>query len=159
MSWDFKRFPELPDSQLDAYYWQSPHKQIFHSIVTTVEEVHDGDTIKVRWAERDFPFKVRLAKAAAPEVGGKKGKETGGDEAQSWLENLVLGKEVTLEIDPSNRVDKFGRLLAGVTLAGVDVVQEGITIGVLKDFDSRNEGKIPELNTIFKPLQEVSAWL
>jgi endonuclease YncB( thermonuclease family) len=108
MAHDFKQFPELTNSQMQIYYFQSPHKQITESIKARVIRVIDGDTIRVEWQERDFDFPVRMAKIAAPEL-----NEHGGKEAQSWLESQILGEEVDI-IPTKTRVEKWGRLLANV---------------------------------------------
>ena len=76
---DFKTFPELTNSQMQIYYFQSPHKQIIEPFMAKVVKVTDGDTIRVLWDERDFTFPVRFAELAAPEL-----DERGGPESQSW---------------------------------------------------------------------------
>ncbi len=73
MAHDFVRFPELRNSQLDFYYWESPHKQIFEDFIATVVKVTDGDTIRVETDFRDFDFPVRFLDIAAPEL-RKKGE-------------------------------------------------------------------------------------
>ena len=139
---DFKNYPELLDSELVEFGYQSPHKQILESFSAKVVKVHDGDTVTLRWSERDFDFPVRLANTAAPEVGGKKGKETGGDEAQAWLEKRLFGQDVFVLIDLNNRVDKFGRLLGRILLNGIDIGEQAILEGVVKPFSQKNEGLI-----------------
>ena len=139
MPHDFNAFPELRNSQMQFYYFDSPHKQITEDFVADVINVHDGDTITVRWRERDFDFPIRFGDTAAPEL-----NEPGGHEAQSWLENRILGKEVTIIIDPDNRVEKWGRLLGEVLQGGQDVGQEEIMLGLATTWEQRKEGKIPE---------------
>lgn len=80
MTHDFKLWPELSNRQMEMYYWQSPHKQITESFKAYVVRVIDGDTLRVRWKERDFDFPVRLINCAAPEL-----DEKGGKESKSWL--------------------------------------------------------------------------
>jgi len=65
-----------------------------------VTKVIDGDTIEINTGE-----KVRLIGINSPEVG-----EECYEEAKEELENLILGKEVTLEADVEDK-DKYGRLL------------------------------------------------
>src|SRR3990167_7651666 len=100
MAHDFVKFPELTDSQMAIYYFESPHKQIFDDFTAEVIKVHDGDTITMRWTERDFDFPVRFINIAAPEL-----KEDGGKESQAWLEKMLLGNQVDIKINPENRVD------------------------------------------------------
>jgi endonuclease YncB( thermonuclease family) len=136
MAHDFKAFPELTNSQMGLYYFESPHKQITEDFNATVVNVHDGDTITVRWVERDFDFPIRFNNTAAPEM-----NEAGGKEAQQWLEERVLGKEVQIHVDPK-RVEKWGRLLGAVFQGGQDVGDEEVMLGLSKTWAQRNEGKI-----------------
>ena len=141
MAHDFIKFPELANSQMDFYYFESPHKQIFESFRATVTKVIDGDTIRVRWEERNFDFPVRFANIEAPEL-----KELEGEESRSWLEEKILGEEVEIIIDPKRRVEKWGRLLGYIHFIGMDVGEESIFWGHAKAWNQRNEGSIPEIN-------------
>jgi endonuclease YncB( thermonuclease family) len=134
---DFKRFPELTNSQMNEFYFNSPHKQITENFNAQVVEVHDGDTIKVKWIQRDFAFKIRFADTAAPEL-----NEAGGKESQQWLEQRLLNKMVDIQINPNNRVGKFGRLLGTVLQGGQDVGQEETIIGLTSKFGEEQGGKI-----------------
>lgn len=134
---DFKRFPELTNRQMEIYYFDSPHKQITEDFFATVTDVHDGDTINVRWSERDFDFPIRIANIAAPEL-----NEEGGAEAQSWLEQRLLEKEVMVIVDPNKRVEKWGRLLGTIIQGGLNVAEEEINRGLATTWEQRNEGKI-----------------
>ena len=120
MAHDFKLFPELTNSQMQIYYFESPHKQITEPFTAKVVKVTDGDTIRVLWNERNFDFPVRFAELAAPEL-----DEEGGLESQRWLEDQILGQIV--EIIPTRmRVEKWGRLLANVLLHNSDMSAESI---------------------------------
>lgn len=109
---DFKRFPELTNSQAVIYYWDSPHKQIFEDFEGLVEKVTDGDTIRVSTNFRDFLTTVRMANIDSPELA------QGGESSKAWLENQILGKEVMVKIDRKNRVGKFGRIIGDVFSGG-----------------------------------------
>ena len=123
MAHDFKQFPELTNSQMQIYYFESPHRQITEPFMAKVVKVTDGDTIRVTWEERDFNFPIRFAELAAPEL-----DEAGGIESQSWLESMILDEEV--EIIPTKmRVEKWGRLLANVIFLGLDVSRQSIENG------------------------------
>jgi len=141
MPHDFKQFPELTNSQMAMYYFDSPHKQITENFEAEVVKVHDGDTITLRWDERDFDFPLRLLNINAPEL-----NEEGGEESQRWMEQRLLGKTIEVIINPSNRVDKYGRLLGDV-FDGVDIGDEMIRDGMATPFDSRDEGEIPDVET------------
>ncbi|MHA1420356.1 MAG: thermonuclease family protein, partial [Candidatus Heimdallarchaeaceae archaeon] len=102
---DFKKFPELTNNQIQFYYFQSPHRQILEGFMAKVVQVTDGDTIRVKWSERDFDFPVRLANINASEL-----VEHGLASAE-WLKRQIQGEEVYIQIDPDHRVGKFGRIL------------------------------------------------
>jgi endonuclease YncB( thermonuclease family) len=134
---DFKRFPELTNSQMDFYYFESPHKQIFEDFKGTVVKVSDGDTIRIQTNFRDFDFPVRFFDNAAPEL-----DEDGGPEAQAWLEGLILGEEVDVLVNPDLRVEKWGRLLGRIIFKGIDVGEESIFLGHSVPWRLRNDGVI-----------------
>lgn len=150
MAFDFKAHPELRDEQLDIYYWQSPHKQIFEDFWATVKKVHDGDTITVQWVQRDFDFPIRFALINAPEL-----SEAGGHESQSWLETQILNEEVLILINKANRVDKWGRLIGTIIHRGLDMNEAAVLTGHAKPFTQRNESKLPKLEEFFS----IKQWL
>ena len=121
---DFKRFPELRNSQMDQHYWDSPHKQILEDFTAKVARVKDGDTIELEWIDRNFNFPLRLAKIEAPEL-----KEIDGKKSGKWLESRILGEDVEIIIDINNRVGAFGRLLGEVVHFGVNVGDESLMLG------------------------------
>jgi endonuclease YncB( thermonuclease family) len=121
---DFKRFPELTDHQMMFYYSESPHKQITENFSATVVRVHDGDTITLKWSERDFNFPLRFINIAAPEL-----SEAGGEASKSWLEQQLIGKEVDIFINKKNRVEKWGRILGFVYLDGLDIGMQSVFNG------------------------------
>lgn len=86
-----------------------------------VTAVYDGDTVLVSFASSTE--RVRYLGVDTPEAG-----DCYADEATRRNEELVLGKEVVLEADVSER-DRYGRLLRYVSAAGVPVgetlVREG----------------------------------
>lgn len=141
MAHDFRQFPELTNTQMQFYYFESPHKQIFEDFTATVTKVIDGDTVKVKWSERNFEFPVRFLESAAPEK-----KEEGGKESQSWLESQVLDKEVDIRINKKKRVGKYGRLLGIIFANGININRESIRLGFAVPWAKRNEGKIPNFN-------------
>ncbi len=124
MTHDFDKFPELTNSQFDFYYSESPIKQITEDFRGRVTKVTDGDTIHVKWEEREKPVRIRMARIAAPEL-----DETGGKESQSWLEDQLLNEEVEVQINPKARVEKWGRLLGEVMLGGLSLNQMSLDTG------------------------------
>lgn len=129
MGHDFKAFPELTNNQMRFYYFESPHKQITMDFEAKVVKVHDGDTITVRWQERDFDFPIRLLDINAPEL-----NKDGGHESKSFLEERLEGQDVRVEIEMKNRVGKFGRLLGRIKFLGMDVGQESLQRGFAYPF-------------------------
>lgn len=120
-------------------YFNSPHKQIREDFTAEVVKVHDGDTVKLRWKDRDFDFPLRFINIAALEL-----KDDGGKESQGWLENKILGKVVDIKMNQYNRVDKWGRLLGNVEMGGIDVGEESILAGHSVSWDERNDGALPD---------------
>jgi len=140
MSHDFKNFPELTNSQMDLYYFMSPHKQIFENFQAKVIRVTDGDTIQVEWEERNFDFPVRFLDINAPEM-----SEARGQEVKDWLRLRIENAEVEIQINKDNRVDKWGRLLGRVFHRGMDTAKEMRDLGLVTSFEARNEGKIMKM--------------
>lgn len=138
MPHDFKKFPELTWNQMNFYYNSSPHKQIVDDFTAKVVRVKDGDTLQLRWSERDFDFPLRMIPNASPEL-----KEVGGIASQKWLEQRVLNQEVDITIDPNNRIEKWGRLLGRVMLEGIDIGEESIITGHGIGFEEFAFGNIP----------------
>ncbi len=129
MTHDFKLFPELTNSQLEFYYWDSPHRQITEDFRCKVIRIIDGDTIEVRWDERDFDFPVRFLDTDSLELG------EGGEISKNWLERRILNEEVEILIDPFNRVGRWGRILGEVMHNGMSVNEESVLLGYAVPFE------------------------
>ena len=139
---DFKRFPELTNSQMGLYYFDSPHKQIAEDFWAKVVRVKDGDSIQVKADFRDFDFPVRFSNILAAEL-----DEKGGIESQSWLESQILNEEVEIIVNPKNRVGKWGRLLGQVRHRGFDMGE----LSIQNDKStSLTEEKEPNLDLIIQ---------
>ncbi len=76
-----------------------------------VTEVTDGDTFKTDRGER-----VRLEDVDAPES-----YRVGGPEARRDLEDLILGKRVTID---QKAIDDYGRIVAQVRIGELSVNEE-----------------------------------
>ena len=146
---DFKNYPELLNSEMAELEFISPHPQIKEDFRATVVKVHDGDTITLRTSVRDFTFPLRFLAIDSKEL------NEGGEAARDWLKTRLLNSEVTIKIDGSNRVDKYGRLLGKVLSNGLDVGQEELDLGYAVPFAQRDEGKIDNLNKTFN----IDKWL
>lgn len=121
MAHDFKLFPELRNSQMEVYYWDSPHKQIVESFTGNVIRVIDGDTIRIKTEFRDFDFPVRMFAIDAPEL-----KTPDGQKSKSWLEQQILGEEVEIIINPKNRIGKWGRIIGDILHLGQSMSEESL---------------------------------
>jgi len=145
MAHDFKNFPELTNSQMQLYYFDSPHKQIIENFSARVVKVHDGDTVTLRWTERDFDFPLRFINISAAELKDENGYEIpAGQRSKSWLEGILLNKDVDIIIKGSNRVDKWGRLLGIVICNGMDVGEESINAGQAVPWSLRADGQMED---------------
>lgn len=140
---DFKAFPELTNSQLELFRFESPHVQIEDDFEAEVTKVHDGDTVTLRTNFRDFDFPLRFLDIDAPEL------SVGGALTRDWLANRVLGKRVTVLIDRENRVGRYGRLLGRILHGGSDVGEEELRLGLASTFAMRREGQLVPLDKIF----------
>ena len=139
MGHDFKTFPELTNSQMEIYYFESPHRQITEDFRARVVKVTDGDTIRVTCSFRDFNFPIRFLEINAPEM------SEGGRNAKDWLSEKILNEEVDVIMKNSNRVDKWGRLLGRIFHRGMDMGQMMMLLGLAVSFEGRNEGKLPSI--------------
>jgi len=81
--------------------------EVLRGVVTAVD---DGDTVFVGETE------IRLASIDTPEKGTPRGQE-----AKRFLENLVLGKEVTVYYDEHQPIELYGRVLGVVYLGDMNV--------------------------------------
>ena len=141
MAHDFKKFPELSNSQMETLYFESPHEQIVRDFQAVVTKVHDGDTITLSVDFRDFDFPLRFLGTNAPEM-----NEEGGTESRDWLAERILNEEVTIMIDKNNRVGKYGRLLGKVFYGGLDINEESMRAGQSTTFANRREAQLPNMD-------------
>lgn len=142
---DYEAFPELTNAQMEEEQFNSPHEQISRDFDAVVERVHDGDTVTLRSGNRDFLFPLRLLDIDTREL-----NEDGGDTARDWLSARVLGRSVTVNIDPKNRVDKYGRLLGRIIVGGLNVADEMIALGLAVEFGRKHEGEPEPVDKIFR---------
>jgi len=86
-----------------------------------VTKIIDGDTITI--AKDGKPITIRLMGIDTPEtVDPRKPVQCFGKEASDKTKELLAGKNVHLEYDPDQLLDKYGRMLAYVFLSdGTDV--------------------------------------
>ena len=140
MPHDFKQFPELTNSQMRHYYFQSPHRQIGENFMAKVIKVTDGDTIRVSVDFRDFDFPIRFMDTDAPEMNTREGRRS-----QEWLEELILDQEVEILIDQQNRLEKWGRLLGEVLFQGMNINKLSILFNYAVRFDERIQNKQLEI--------------
>lgn len=140
---DFKKYPELTNTELQTIGFTSPHVQITEDFEATVVKVHDGDTVTLSTNFRDFEFPLRFLLTNAPEL-----NENGGKESKEWLSNQILGATVQILINKNNRVGKYGRLLGEIVHTGMSMNETSIINGYATPFSQRNEGKIESFDKI-----------
>lgn len=139
MAHDFVNFPELTDSQMNFYYFESPFPQIVDSFEAKVVQVHDGDTVTLETDFRNFPFQLRLSNVNAPEVAeGQKALN-----ATKWLSDQCLDSTVWIKMDRDNRVGKYGRLIGDIICDGLSMSDSMLRLGLVEDFAHKDEGDIP----------------
>jgi micrococcal nuclease len=128
----------------------APATSPVEGVPATVERVTDGDTIVVIVDGRRE--RVRYIGLDAPEVANAEEgtpAECGGDEARSANARLVVGNEVVLERDDSER-DRFGRLLRhvwleandGWRLVGERLVEDGMVEARSYPPDTAHDGQL-----------------
>ena len=101
----------------------APTATVDTEVVVEVASVTDGDTIRVLMPDgTNEP--VRLIGIDAPEDGSLLAPE-----ATSYMEELVLGKDVRMVIDVSDR-DRFDRLLRYIYVGDLFVNEEMVRVGL-----------------------------
>ena len=88
-----------------------------HTIVGTVTNVSDGDTLTVKTKNKNQI--VRLSRIDAPEIShyGKPAQPYG-IEARDWLREVVKGEKVVVYDDGS---DKYGRMIGTVKMGNENI--------------------------------------
>lgn len=98
--------------------------------------VIDGDTVMVV-RPSDRPIKVRLVGIDAPEMAQEYGPES-----KASLLEMVLHKQVLVS---SKMVDDYGRLLAEITVGGLNVNHEQVRRGMAWDYSRINNRELAAL--------------
>ena len=97
---DWKKYPELTNTQMSELQFQSPHHQITEDFTATVSKVHDGDTITLSVDFRNFTFPIRLLDIDAPELNAPRGHDV-----RDWLINQIEGEMVDIKMDRKQNRD------------------------------------------------------
>jgi endonuclease YncB( thermonuclease family) len=82
--------------------------------------VHDGDTVTLLMADHQ-QLKIRLAQLDAPEIG-----QAFGQRSKQSLSDMVFNKAIQVE---KETIDKYGRTVGTIFVAGIDVNAEMIRRG------------------------------
>ena len=93
--------------------------------------VLDGDTVLIRRGGK--PVKIRLAEIDAPEKA-----QTFGVTSKQSLSGMVLGKRVKVV---SRAVDRYGRLVAHLSVDGLDVNAEQVRRGMAWEYSNFHSNK------------------
>ncbi len=110
-----------------------PVQAAIRTVTGTVSRVSDGDTLQVLTPDQT-KLTVRLYGLDAPETVKadyrtgriKKPGQPYGDEAWKYLENMVLGKQVTVEI---LNIDRYRRMVCVIWLDGRNINLEMVAAG------------------------------
>jgi micrococcal nuclease len=116
--------------------------------VGNVIGVADGDTITVL---RDrAPVKIRLDGVDCPEGG-----QDFGQRARQFTSGLVFGKTVTVDV---HDVDRYGRLVARVSVGGVDVGTALVTAGLAWHYKQYSRDPVLAQAEVTARAQHVGLW-
>ena len=116
------------------------------STVWTVSKVVDGDTIDVAAAGEEH--RIRLLGINTPEsVDPRRPVQCFGKEASNFAKELLLGKTVRLEADPTqDNQDRYGRLLRHVFLEdGTHVNLKLVAEGYAHEYTYERAGRYQEI--------------
>lgn len=94
--------------------------------------VLDGDTVLI--LRDNMPIKVRLAEIDAPER-----VQAFGEESKQSLAELVLNKQVRVD---SRAIDDYGRLVALITIDGLNVSYEQVQRGMAWVYSRFNKSEV-----------------
>ncbi len=119
----------------------------------TVTSVVDGDTFKV---EIDGTAEtVRIIGIDTPEtVHPSKPVQCFGKEASNALKEILNGEDVTLEKNPAEEKDKYGRLLRYVDIDGVDIGASMIEEGFAYSYKQYPHPRLEEYNELEQEARE-----
>ncbi len=102
--------------------------------------VLDGDTVlafrrcDARACRHDQPLRIRLAEIDAPEK-----DQPGGSQSQASLSAMVLRREAEVEV---HTVDKYGRLVAHLTVDGLNVNEEQVRRGMAWEYSDHHRDRV-----------------
>ena len=127
-------FSELLKKHIDLKFRRSlqedEEKESVKEFTGTVEEIEDGDTIKVRVSNDSSLRYIRFALIDTPEINHKKTisqlEQAGGQEAKKFLSNMIYQKNVTVKY---KELDHYGRYLGRVYLGSTDINKEMVRQG------------------------------
>ncbi len=119
----------------------------------TVIKVSDGDTVQAQG--HDIEIKVRLVGIDAPELSRRKNQpgQPYSQKSKKYLADLVLNKVVDIQ---GYGLDRYGRVLAVITLDGMNVNLEMVKVGLAEVY----QGKPPngfDLKPYRKAVKEARA--
>jgi len=115
------RYPDGLDTNSDSD-WRFRKRLLSKGIIRsgTVKHVRDGDTIDVIFAPENKDIRgiqcIRLVGIDTPELG-----MVGGRKAKELVEKMCSGKVVKLEIDDERQYDRYYRILAVLSINGLNL--------------------------------------
>jgi len=119
----------------------------------TVTNVVDGDTFKIEI--NGTVETVRIIGIDTPEtVHPSKPVQCFGKEASNALKEVLDGEDITLEKNPAEERDKYGRLLRYVEIDGVDIGASMIEEGFAYSYKQYPHPRLEEYNELEKEARE-----
>ena len=125
----------------------------------TVVRVVDGDTVQVKLSTGKLE-KIRIIGIDTPEtVDPRKTVQCYGKEASAKMKALLNRKKVTLEKNPAEDKDKYGRLLRYVNIKGKDIGAQMIKDGFAFSYKSYPHPRLDQYNELEKEASETKTGL
>ena len=119
--------------------WFLCSADVAYAAPAAVEHVVDGDTLYVTMDGRTV--KVRLAHVDTPEVGvnAKCARERERGDAASAFAKSLMPIGTTVDVQPTGKTERWGRLLADVRIGRLDLGAELLRRGLAAPYDGRTK--------------------
>jgi endonuclease YncB( thermonuclease family) len=116
----------------DLAYAESPVPDRKNEFITRIIAVLDGDTVLIR--RHGILMRIRLAEIDAPEKA-----QAYGETSRRSLSDMVMGKPVKFIV---KAVDRYGRMVANLYVAGLDVNSEQVRRGMAWEYSNFHGNRV-----------------
>lgn len=133
------------DTKLENCTLKNTKPTVYKFIRAKVLKVYDGDTITIAaFHDGNFcRFNVRIFGIDCDEIkGGTEITKRNAQLAKQYVSALVLNKIVDIEI-MNDIHEKFGRLLAKVSINGISVADKLLSLGLARPYDGGKKDDTP----------------